>query len=233
MDNINDKSFRHALAERFLDCDTSIEEERELARYYNRCKRNCCVPDNEKEICELVLATIKTADMPQCQPQNNPQSRRNVWLRIVGIAAAAVVAVALVMTFALTDRQPATVASTTAAASHDTAAACIAAVAQIKSTAPTEKKAQPQQVNNVVSAYSPNRTKAASARHETKSDAAADNIDMAEVYSSAASLFHDMSNVLIERGSEGVMVSAVGENGEKQRFLVSAAGSGGLAMKAI
>lgn len=229
MDNINDKSFRLAFTERFLDCDTTVEEERELARYYSRCKRNGCVPDGEKEICELVLATIKTADVPQCQPQR----RRNVWLRIVGIAAAAVVAVALVMTFALTDRQPSTVASTTAAASHDTAAARIAAVAPTTLTTPVEKKAQPQQVNSIVSASSPNCTKVASVRHEEKTKTTFDNIDMAEVYSLAAALFHDMSNVLIERGSEGVMVSAVGENGKKQSFLVSAEGSGGLTMKAI
>ena len=233
MDNINDKSFRRALTERFLDCDTTVEEERKLARYYSRCKLNGCVPDGEKEICEIVLATIKTADMPQHQPQREPQLRRNVWLRIVGIAAAAVVAAVLVMTFALADRQPAKVASTTAAASHDTAAACIAVVAPTTLTASTEEKAQPQPANGIAPASSTSRTRVAVARHEAKKVAAPDDINMAEVYSAAASLFHDMSNVMIERGSEGVMVSAVGENGEKQSFIVSAAGSGGLAMKAI
>ena len=149
MDNINDKSFRLALTERFLDCDTTVGEERELARYYSSCKLNGCVPDGEKEICELVLATIKVDDVPQCQPQRKPQRHRNVWLRIVGITAAAVVAAVLVMTFALADRQPAKVASTTAAASHDTAAACIAVVAPTTLTASTEEKAQPQPANGI------------------------------------------------------------------------------------
>ncbi len=226
MNNINDKSFRHALTERFLNCDTSVDEERELARYYSRCKQSGRVPDDEMEICELVLATIKTTDMPK--------RRRNVWLRSVGIAAAAVVVVALVMTFALADRQPATVASTTTTAiSHDTASVCIATVASTAITTPTEKEEQRQSVNGITPVSSPNRSKAASVRHEGKTKTTFDNIDMAEVYSLAAALFHDMSNVLIERGSEGIMVSAVGENGKKQSFLVSAEGSGGLTMKAI
>lgn len=228
MNNINDKSFRRALTARFLDCDTSVDEERELARYYSRCKQNGRVPEGEMEICELVLATIKTADMQQHQPQQ----RRNVWLRVACVAAA-VVTIALIMTYALTDKQPATVASTTTAVSHDTTAACIAAVAPTTLTTSAEKKVQPQSVNDITHASSPSRPKVASAQHETKHDAAPHDIDIAEVYSVAATLFHDISNVLIERGSDGVMISAVDKNGEKQSFLVSATGCDDLTMKAI
>lgn len=222
MSNISDTSIRHALTERFLDCDTSVEEERELALYYCRCKRNGCVPEDETEMCELVLATINVAD----QPQILSHRQRKIWLRTAFVAAAAAIMLALVMTFTMDDNNNANVASTTLVTKRDTAAACIAAIVH------TEKKKQPQ--SPVASASLPSCSKAtAPVRHNRKSEPTPDDINISEVYSIAASLFHGMSNMKIERNGENVLVSAVDENGEKQTFNVKSTGSNGLTMIAI
>lgn len=222
MSHINDKSYRLALTERFLDCDTSVEEERELALYYSCCKRSGCVPEDETEMCELVLATIKVADVPQ----KLSHRRRKTWLRIAFIAAAAAVAMALTMTFTSNDSNHATIASTPLAAKRDTAATGITAIL------PTENEKQPK--SPIASTTLPSRSKApAQVRCSRKSKPQNDNIDMAEVYSVAASLFHGMSNMMIEREGENVLVSAVGENGEKHTFQVESTGSNGLTMIAI
>ena len=58
MNDINDKSFRTKLAERFLDCDTTADEERQLALFYAKCIHDGCIPQGEDEMCRLVTATV-------------------------------------------------------------------------------------------------------------------------------------------------------------------------------
>ena len=222
MSNISDTSIRLALTESFLDCDTSVEEERELARYYSRCKRNGCVPKDETEMCELVLATIKVADVPQ----KLSHRRHKTWLRIAFVAAAAAVAMALVMTFTMNDNNHATIASTTLVTKRDTAVTGIAAIM------PTENEKE-QQVS-IASDCLPSHSKAtAHVRYSRKCEPSSANIDMTEVYSVAASLFHEMSNLTIKREGESVLVSAVGDNGDTHTFQVKSTGSNGLTMTAI
>ena len=242
MKTINDNDFRHALIERFLDCDTTVEEERELARFYSECKQNGCVPEDESRICELVLATIA---IPQQQHRAVPQRQRRVsWLRVA--CAAAVIAVLLVMTitfnidFIKSDDQRSTVASTLASTKHDTDFVAKSSVmvdapdvASAAATMPMVNATQQLQGKASASASSGKRNCAALPHTGKVSSPSMDNIDMAEIYSTVSSLFHDVSNVLIERGSKGILVSSVDENGEKHSFLVNGTGDGGLAITAI
>lgn len=230
MKTIHDADFRHALIERFLDCDTTVEEEHALACFYSECKSNGCVPENESEICEIVLATIGI-----------PQRQRHIsWLRIVYIAAAAIAAVLVMTFFTTTDDQRATVASTTNVNKPDTDSvaksnmmADASDIAPAPAIAPMANATQPLHDKASASAPSAKRNRVTSSRINKASTPSTDNIDMAEIYSAVSSLFNDVSNVLIERGSKGIFVSSVDENGEKHSFVVNGTCDGGLAITAI
>ena len=60
MKNLNDKALRQQLIQRYLDGETTIEEEQALAHFY--LHNHGTIPADEEDVCQLVLATSHLAD---------------------------------------------------------------------------------------------------------------------------------------------------------------------------
>lgn len=60
MKNLNEKALRQQLIQRYLDGETTIEEEQALAHFY--LHNHGTIPADEEDVCQLVLATSHLAD---------------------------------------------------------------------------------------------------------------------------------------------------------------------------
>ena len=58
--NINDKATRQGIVERYLNAETSLEEEKALYEFYSHTKET--LSDDEKMVCQLVLSTTNLTD---------------------------------------------------------------------------------------------------------------------------------------------------------------------------
>ena len=95
MKNLNDKTYRQELTERYLDADTSIEEEKALVNFYKNCKAEN-LTEEELSIRNMILGL-----------ENYPQkaSKGNSSIRISAILlAAAMIAGLIFLLFPIKDR---------------------------------------------------------------------------------------------------------------------------------
>ena len=60
MMNINNKATRRGIVERYLNAETSLEEEKALYEFYSHTKET--LSDDEKMVCQLVLSTANLTD---------------------------------------------------------------------------------------------------------------------------------------------------------------------------
>lgn len=104
MKNLNDKALRQQLIQRYLDGETTIEEEQALAHFY--LHNHGTIPADEEDVCQLVLATSHLADdfMPSvekaeefdCIMAKTSRSRRiGLWPWLAAACAAAILAIVL------------------------------------------------------------------------------------------------------------------------------------------
>lgn len=105
MTDINDKSFRQTLIERFLNCDTTVAEERELALFYAERIKADHVPEDEKSVCALVMATVTSAASDNLAEAHEPTGIRHTlcrlhWRWMAAACVAAIIAVGAAVKFA-------------------------------------------------------------------------------------------------------------------------------------
>ena len=224
MKNINDSKYRKTLIERFLDCDTSVEEERALASYYRRCKEQGSVSRDEMEICELVLTTIS---LPSKVSGNN--FGKFAWRKTVAWIAAAVAVVLCVMTFGMEIGEDDT-------SLHQKTAVSMPAKQYVANALVLAEKSA-RQVPTVASDASSAEVRAVHTRRKAdvgavrsattiardKSVAA----DIKEVYDVATLAFHDASSIFVESKGSAAMVSATWSDGSVKRYVACASDGDG------
>ena len=97
MKNLNEKALRQQLIQRYLDGETTIEEEQALAHFY--LHNHGTIPADEEDVCQLVLATSHLADdfMPSVEKVEEfdrimaKDARKGPWLAAACVAAILVI----------------------------------------------------------------------------------------------------------------------------------------------
>ena len=222
MKKVKDAEYRKALVERFLDCDTTVDEERVLARFYHQCRRHGTVPPGEREVCEIVLATV-----PVGRGGTFGRLRMARRRKMAAILAAAVVVAACAMTFVLgLTHKGGEVAI--AAADTDSVQNVVSADARM-----------PKAASSSDYVLKPNRQKAMTAMARTSSATcrpvsrqyASDHenaaMDVKAVYDIAVTTLHDASFIRVERKGDAALVSAVWSDGSNRRFVANLSDDGG------
>lgn len=226
MENVKDAEYRKALVERFLDCDTTVEEERVLARFYHQCRRHGTVPSDEREVCEIVLATV-----PVGRGDTFGRLRMARRRKMAAILAAAVVVAACAMTFVLGLTHKGGEVAIAAADTDSVQNVCHGVVsADVR---------MPKVASSSDYALKPNRQKAATAMARTSSETcrpvsrqyASDHenaaMDVKAVYDIAVTTLHDASFIRVERKGDAALVSAVWSDGSNRRFVADLSDDGG------
>lgn len=104
MKNLNEKALRQQLIQRYLDGETTIEEEQALAHFY--LHNHGTIPADEEDVCQLVLATSHLADdfMPSVEKveefdrimaKTSRNRRIGLWPWLAAACAAAILAIVL------------------------------------------------------------------------------------------------------------------------------------------
>lgn len=230
MGNINDTSFRNMLAERFLDCDTSVEEERELASFYQECTRNGCIPEGEEDICQLVTATVKCHDGKCHGDEMTSRPRRKPW-QWAAAACAAGIAVAGVA-FALATHQgsaPALADADTSAVqptcttshgqANDTDTQAMASVTA-KAGVPAMPNKDKMPIRTAAEATTMPTTAATVATRKQKQSATPSSADISSVCHAAINSFHDATDISIERKGNALLLSTANDDGTCRRYVV-------------
>ncbi len=224
MKTINDKDFRHALTERFLDCDTTVEEEQMLARFYRKCKQNGSVPNGESKICEMIIATVQVAAVHQ----------RHAKLRwLVAACIAIAVACGAVVAFHENTDKP-VLAESSKAMSHqmhqaekDTATIVAPASEAINiaqnddMTGKYENLVKQESMSTSCKEPSP-------ANHNAPTPSSGKPVspsvsEIAHLYDMALDTFSDATNITIERKGDVLLLSAVNADGKTERYAVAMA----------
>lgn len=101
MTNLKDKAIRHLLIERYLDADTSVEEEKAMADFYRHCDESE-LTDEELDIRNMMLGLEHESAKMQ---KSNKSSHQDKWVRFSAITlAAAMLAGLIFLIFPITDR---------------------------------------------------------------------------------------------------------------------------------
>lgn len=218
MKDIKNAEYRNALVERFLDCDTTVEEERMLARFYHQCRLQGKVPPAEREVCEIVLATVSAA-----REKKLGNLRFAMQHRMIAMLAAAVIIAACVMTFMLglhhRDGNRMTAAADTASvqnARHDMGRNDARAPIVASSSAQVSVQAEDVPVETEVKAISSN-CRPTSKQHAMDRRKAV--VDVKAVYDIAVAALHDASAIQVERKGDAALVSATWSDGSNRRFV--------------
>lgn len=218
MKNIKNAEYRNALVERFLDCDTTVEEERMLARFYHQCRLQGTVPPAEREVCEIVLATVSVA-----QEKKLGNLRLVMQRRMIAILAAAVVIAACVMTFMLglphKDDNMVTAAADTASMQnvhHDVKCSDVDAAMTASSSFQASVSAKNVSVETEAKVASSN-CRQTSKQHAMDRRKAV--LDVKAVYDIAVAALHDASVIQVERKGDAALVSATWSDGSNRRFV--------------
>ena len=104
MKNLNEKALRQQLIQRYLDGETTIEEEQALAHFY--LHNHGTIPADEEDVCQLVLATSHLADdfMPSVEKveefdrimaKTSRNRRIGLWPWLAAACAAAILVIFL------------------------------------------------------------------------------------------------------------------------------------------
>ncbi len=104
MKNLNEKALRQQLIQRYLDGETTIEEEQALAHFY--LHNHGAIPADEEDVCQLVLATSHLADdfMPSVEKveefdrimaKTSRNRRIGLWPWLAAACAAAILVIFL------------------------------------------------------------------------------------------------------------------------------------------
>ncbi len=104
MKNLNEKALRQQLIQRYLDGETTIEEEQALAHFY--LHNHGTIPADEEDVCQLVLVTSHLADdfMPSVEKveefdrimaKTSRNRRIGLWPWLAAACAAAILAIVL------------------------------------------------------------------------------------------------------------------------------------------
>ena len=103
--NINNKSTRQGIVERYLNAETSLEEEKALYEFYSHTKET--LSDDEKMVCQLVLSTTNLTDDFELSDekteafdrimneQDKRSSRRIIWPWLAAACIATILVVLL------------------------------------------------------------------------------------------------------------------------------------------
>lgn len=240
MGNINDISFRNMLAERFLDCDTSVEEERELARFYQECMRNGCIPEGEENICQLVTATVKFQDTKCQDGKTTSHPRRKPWQWMAAACAIGIVVAGVAFALATRHGDTPTLADAdtsavqpTCTTAHDEAkdtdtqaVAGITASADASATPNKEESSVPTRTTTKMATATYNvatarpKTRMATTKKQGQS-ATSPSVNISSVYHAAINSFHDATDISIERKGNALLLSTANDDGTCRRYVVN------------
>lgn len=242
MTDINDKSLRQTLIERFLNCDTTVAEERELALFYAECRKADRVPEDEKSICALVMATVTSAASDNHAEAHEPTGIRHTpcrlnWQWVAAACVAAVIAVGAAVKFAAYDNESTmlTTSNNTVRTPHvDEMSKTQESKTQETGTSSATNistKNNSDGQHTALSSYRAARRQSTSpqlvasktdvARSETSS-----TVDMNGVCSLAVAAFCDANSITIERKGDVVLLTTADGDGTCQRYVVGDAGDG-------
>lgn len=247
MADINDKSFRQTLIERFLNCDTTVAEERELARFYAECLKTGCVPVDEKSVCALITTTVATTASDDCTKAYEPivgsRTLRHLhWRWVAAACVAAIIAVGAVVKFAAYDNE-----STMRTTSNITAK--VQKVQDVDETPKTHNNTIPDATKTDDEDESYNQRVALSPARmvlcqsdspqpvKSKADVANSDtpsaIDMNNVCNVAVAAFCDASSITIERKGDVVLLTTADGDGTCCRYVVGEASDGQMTLAAL
>lgn len=227
MNDIHNNDFRCALTERFLDSDTTVEEERMLATFYRTCVQKGCVPKGESEICGMVLATVKTDDatvLPEALRTEVPVQSHSTALRWLAAACIAVAVVCgAVLAFHENTGKPTFVASNASTSSKsqnvvtDTTAVVVAEneATVIARNSGGERKTEAR----TMQMPKPSAREVASTANGGQAPSSASEIAM--LYDVAIGTFSNATDITIERKGDILLLSAVNTDGKTERYAVA------------
>lgn len=231
MTDINDKTFRNTLIERFLDCDTTADEERQIAIFYEECTHNGCVPEGEEDVCALITSTVSTT--PRCSRDSHtdtpyanaatcrPKRILRNWM--AAACSAAIIATGAAVALGSHDSEAPTLADNTAVNAADSFSRSTAAVT-------TDAAAQPQTAaTSELSASLPTPTAKKDATPSARSTPQPHiTADIMHIYNTAAEAFGDNASITIERKGNTVLLLAADTKGACQRYVVNCSEDGQL-----
>lgn len=243
MTDINDKSLRQALIERFLNCDTTVAEERELARFYAECRKNGHVPEGEDDICELVAATVKayTAADDSKESYKPAAERRTLlpmhWRLAAVVCVAIAVIVGAAIKFAAYNNKSTILATSNVAKApkdnvYRTTDGSISAEQKVcmpdnsvrrrdaKSSAHTAQQ-QPRKSQTVVQ------------KTDTAENNAPSAVDINNVYDMAMTAFRYADGITVERKGDVVLLTTTNDDGVCQRYVVGEVGNGQMTLAGL
>lgn len=229
--SVNDTDFRHALTERFLDCDTTVEEEQALARFYRECKQKGCVPDGESEICEIVTATVQINDatiQPQIANTTSTARPRHSILRWLAAACIAVAAVCgTVVAFHDNSGKPTLALNKKAMkaepreVSKDTAVIAVPDNEMVVAQNADRNMVKPKSNAHGNPAVAAQEQQSTPVTTPTASSSSASTSEIARLYDMALDTFGDASNITIERKGDVLLLSVVSAGGNTERYAVA------------
>ena len=228
MNNINDKALRKAIAERFLDCDTTVDEERQLALFYNICIQNGCIPEGEEDVCRLVTATVKT--YKDAKPAK-PARRLRPWHWLSAACIAGLVAAGLFLASAGEDKEARLLAASDTAHVQQGTAPALAAPKNMPDvphagTTPLPANEATAVRPTATAAVRPSASAAAShtQRNATALPAARNRrtptADISSVCQMAIATFNNATDIAIERKGDAMLLSTADGEGTCCRYIV-------------
>lgn len=228
MNNISDKALRKAIAERFLDCDTTVDEERQLALFYNMCIQNDCIPEGEEDVCRLVTATVKT--YKDAKPAK-PTRRLRPWHWLSAACIAGLVAAGLFFAFAGEDKDARLLAASDTAHVQQGTAPALAAPKNMPDVPDAGTTPQPDNEATAVKpiATAAVRPSASTAATSTQRDATAQPTarnkrttatDVSSICQMAIATFHNATDIAIERKGDAMLISTADGEGTCCRYIV-------------
>lgn len=232
MNDINDKTYRLALIDKFLDCDTSVAEERSLARFYRECMLTGCVPEGEEDVCDIITATVKAdaAETPAvatcgCDAVSR---RRAVWHWLAAACVAAAVVAGAVAALKPQDADRQVLAQNGTATVHaergQTAGGTDAGASAEEPAAGERVQADADGAGNggrSAAARQAGRPKAAGSKACSCAGRAAEDTDIGSVYNMAVATFGDDAAISIERKGCGILLSTTDGSGESHRYVAA------------
>lgn len=235
MADINDKTFRNTLIERFLDCDTTADEERQLAIFYEECTHNGCVPEGEEDVCALITATVSTA--PRCSRDSRTDApyataaacrpKRTLQKWMAAACSAAIIAAGAAVALGSHDSEAPTLADNTAVNAADSFSR---STATVTTAITTDAAAQPQKAaTGELSASLPTPAAKKDATPAARSTPQPHiTADIMHIYNTAAETFGDNASITIERKGNTVLLLAADTGGACQRYVVNCSEGGQL-----
>lgn len=230
------------LVERFLDCDTSVEEERELARFYQECMDNGCIPEGEEDICRLVTATVKWHTVEESightdntaphmahnmtpGPKCTSRPRRRPWQWMV--AACAIGIIVAGVAFALATRQ----GDSPALADADTSIVqpiCTMGHEEAENTYAPTTAAIPSKADAPDTPHDestsmptmPRQKKPTTTTRRQNKPATLPTPNISNICHAAMDAFHDATDISIERKGNALLLSTAADDGTCRRYVI-------------